>query len=210
MDLMTYLPGFIAAYSILVVGAASPGPAVAMLVGISMNQGRTSALATSVGIATGSSTINLITLIGVGLILSQAAWAMTLLRLIGAGYLLYLAWGALRKAAAPPKVAIATPPARSLTRLFLAGYLLQVTNPKAIAFWLAIAAIGATQGGGPLVIAAFVAGGWLISFSCHAAWSVFLSAAPIRAAYAHARRWVEGALGVFLTFAAFKLATSRD
>jgi len=43
-------------------------------------------------------------------------------------------------------------------RHFLTGFLLQVTNPKAITFWLAITSVGATVEGGFAVIAAFVAG----------------------------------------------------
>ena len=52
--------------------------------------------------------------------------------------------------------------------------------------------------------------GFLISFLGHGAWAVALSLAPFRALYARARAGVEGALGVFFVFAAFKLATSRS
>ncbi len=79
-----------------------------------------------------------------------------------------------------------------------------------MAFWLAIAAVGATEGGGATVIGAFVLGGFVVSFVCHAAWAVLLSAAPIRTAYIASRRWIELALGGFFTFAAFKLATSES
>ena len=43
-ELSPFLPGFAAAYAILLVAASSPGPAVAMLLGISMAQGRAPAL----------------------------------------------------------------------------------------------------------------------------------------------------------------------
>lgn len=208
-EFLPFLPGFIAAYGILLVAASSPGPAVALLMGISMTQGRKAALVTTIGIACGSTIINLATLIGVGLLLAQAAWAMTVLRLIGAAYLTWLAWGAFRKAVHPPVIAAAPVTAHSAPRLFLTGFLLQVTNPKAIVFWLAIASIGATQGGGPCIVALFVAGAFAISFACHAAWAVFLSAAPIRALYTRARRWIEATLGVLFTLFAIRLATER-
>ncbi|WP_308915920.1 LysE family translocator [Jannaschia sp. LMIT008] len=208
-DIAPFLPGFAAAYAILFVAASSPGPAVAMLLGIGTARGRRPALVAAAGIASGSVVINLLTLIGVGLLLQQAAWAMTGLRLIGAAYLLYLAWGSLRKAIAPPAVATADVPAYSSPRYFAMGVLLQVTNPKAIAFWLAIAAVGATQGGGPGIVLAFVAGAWLVSFACHGAWAILLSAAPIRTLYARFRRWVEGALGGFMALMALRLATDR-
>ena len=209
-DLATYLPGFAAAYSILLVAASSPGPAVAMLLGIATTQGRSPALVASAGIAFGSVVINLLTLLGVGLILSQVAWAMSLIRLIGAAYLAWLAYGAFRKAFNAPPVRIGEVAEQRPSRLFIAGFLLQVTNPKAIVFWLAIAAIGATSGGGAGIVALFVLGAFLISFGCHGAWAVFLSASPMRRAYARARRWIEAGLGCFFAFAAFKLATSRS
>ena len=209
MDFATTLPLFLTAYAILLVGALSPGPAVALLLGIATRQGRRAALVTTTGIALGSSTINLLTIVGVGLLLSQAAWAMLGLKLVGTIYLIWLAWGSFNKALRPPAVKVADGPRASAARLFLTGYLLQVTNPKAIAFWLAIAAVGATTNASAAVIATFVLGGFLISFVCHGAWSVLLSTQTVRSAYHSARRWVEGALGVLFTAFAFKLATSE-
>ncbi len=209
MDYATYLPLFLAAYAILLLGSLSPGPAVALLLGVATQQGRGAALFTTAGIACGSATLNLLTIFGVGLLLSQTAWAMTALRIVGSAYLLYLAWGSFGKALNPPNIGTVTEaPARKLA-LFAKGYLMQVTNPKAVAFWLAISAVGATAGAGPAVIAAFVAGGFVLSFLCHGAWGVMLAASPVRRAYQAARRWVEGALGTFFAIFAFKLATAE-
>lgn len=69
--------------------------------------------------------------------------------------------------------------------------------------------MGATANAPLWIIALFVCGAFVISFTCHAAWALALSAAPVRTAYYRARRYVEGALGAFFTFAAFKLATAR-
>ncbi len=209
IEFAPFLPGFIAAYAILLVGASSPGPSVAMLIGIATSEGRGPALVATSGIALGSATINILTMLGVGLLLSQAAWAMSALRIIGAAYLLYLAWGAFQKMLNPPKLQPMQTARRTPLRHFMTGYLLQVTNPKAIAFWLAIASIGATEGGGPAIIALFIAGACTISFVCHGAWAMAMSASPVRAAYGKARRWIEAALGLFFTFAAYKLATSE-
>lgn len=208
-ELAPHLPGFAAAYAILLVAASSPGPAVAFLLGIGATQGRAPALIATTGIAIGSILLNLLTLIGVGVILAEAAWAMQIVRIIGAAYLAWLAWGAFRRAARPPAVTAMTVPPRHWTRHFAAGFVLQVSNPKAIVFWIAIAAVGATQGGGAGVIAAFVAGAFVISFACHGAWALLLSSRPIRAAYARARRWVEATLGTLFAFFAIRLAAER-
>ncbi|MWD26757.1 LysE family transporter [Aquicoccus sp. SCR17] len=206
-----FLPGFLAAYAILLVAASSPGPAVAMLLGISANQGRRAALIASLGIACGSVVINLATMAGIGLMLEGAAWTLSVFRLVGAAYLLWLAWGAFRKAAHPPEIEAETAlPRRPFHHLFLTGLGLQVTNPKAVLFWIAIASLGATHGGGPAVIAVFVAGAFAISFGCHAAWALLLSSRPFRAAYRAGRRWVEAGLGAFFVFASVKLAVARS
>ncbi|MEO0831180.1 MAG: LysE family translocator, partial [Pseudomonadota bacterium] len=73
----------------------------------------------------------------------------------------------------------------------------------------AIAAVGATANAPLWVIALFVASCAMLSFACHAAWALALSATPVRAAYIRARRYVESALGAFFAFAAYKLATLR-
>lgn len=208
-DMAPFLPGFVAAYSILAVAAASPGPAVAMLLGVAQTEGRRDALVAALGIAAGSATINIATLLGVGLILTQAAWAMGILRLTGAAYLLWLAFGAFRKVARPPSIKAREVRRRSLPRRFLAGYALQVTNPKALIFWLAIASVGATQGGGAGVILAFVVGAFAILLIAHVGWAMLLSSGPIRRAYGRGRRWIEAGLGSFFVFAAWKLASAR-
>ncbi|NRA99323.1 MAG: LysE family translocator [Rhodobacteraceae bacterium] len=209
-ELATYLPCFLAAFAILLVAASSPGPAVAMLMGISLGQGRAAALTASAGIATGSVVLNIGTMAGIGIILAEAAWAMTAIRIVGALYLAWLAYGAFKKAASesPPPSAVRVK-AASRWRLFLAGMALQVTNLKAIVFWIAINAIAATQGGGALVIGLYIAGAWLISFGCHGAWALLLSSNPFRAAYGRARRWIEAALGSLFAYFAFSLATER-
>ena len=207
---MDVFAGFLAAYSILLVAVLSPGPAVAMLLGLGLSRGRGTAVVASVGVAAGASTIALLTMMGVGLLLQKAAWAITLLRLVGSAYLLWLAWGAFRKAIAPPRVTAMDMPPLSPGRAFLTGYLLQITNPKAIVFWIAIASVGATTGAPLAVKATFLAGAFLISLAGHGAYALALSSTPVRRAYQNARRGIEATLGLLFTFFAFKLATSRS
>mgnify|MGYP006306562549 CR=1 FL=1 len=204
---MIWLPGILTAYAILAVGTLSPGPAVALLLGIGATDGRRAALATCLGIAAGSMTLNLLTLAGIGLLLSQMAWAMSALKLFGAAYLVWLAWGAFRRALAPPVIAPQT--ARATGARLVQGYLLQVTNPKAVGFWLAISAVGAVTSAPIWVVALYVLGGGLLSFAGHATWAIALSSPAFRHAYASARSGIEAALGLFFGFAAYKLATSE-
>ena len=207
MEFAPYLPGFVAAYSILLIAASSPGPSVAMLLGIATSEGRAPALIATLGIAFGSTTINVLTMMGIGFVLSQVSWGMSALRFVGSGYLLWLAYGAFNKALHPPTFQMVSTTRKTPLKYFLTGYFLQITNPKAIAFWLAIASVGATEGAGIQIVALFIAGAFVISFSCHGAWAVALSTRPVRSAYTNARRYIEATLGTFFCFASFKLFT---
>lgn len=207
---MEHLPGFLTAYSILLVAVLSPGPAVAMLLGIGLSRGRASAVIASLGIAAGSSTMGTLAIIGLGLVVAEAAWTLTVLRILGSAYLLWLARGAFRKAAHPPAIKAAPMPPLSPARAFLTGYLMQITNPKAAVFWIAIASVGATHEAPPHMIAVFLATAFAISLAGHMSYALLLSSSPIRAVYARARRGIEATLGVLFTFFAIKLALSRS
>lgn len=208
---LPWLPGFAAAYAIQAVAVASPGPTVALLLGLALSRGRASALAASLGIACGAAGLALATTQGLGLLMERVAWLSTAIRIAGACYLLWLAVKAWQRALAPPAVGITTLAGTGgFGRSFAMGLTLQLTNPKAIIFWLAIAAVGATQGAPAGIIALFVAGAFAISLAGHAAYAVFLSSRPFRLAYDRARRWIEAAIGGFLAWFAFRLATERD
>ncbi len=207
--LMPYLPAFAAAYAVQTVGAMSPGPAVALLLGTGADQGRRAALTVTAGIALGSGILALGTALGLGLLLEQVAWAGTVLRYIGAGYLAWLALKAWRKALNPPRVAIADVPARPPLRLFLTGLFLQLTNISAMVFWLAAVSVGPAQVAPFWVHLLFGLGGATISGTIHGTYAVMLSSRIVRQTYNRARRWIETFLGAFLAFMAFRIAMGR-
>lgn len=209
--LLPWLPGFAAAYAIQAVSVASPGPGVALLLGLALSRGRAAALAASLGIAVGAAVLAFATTQGLGLLMERVAWLSTAIRIAGACYLLWLAIKAWQRALAPPAVGItALAGTGSFGRSFAMGLTMQFTNPKAIVFWLAIAAVGATHNAPAGIVALFIAGAFAISLAGHAAYAVFLSSRPFRLAYDRARRWVEVTVGAFLAWFAFRLATERD
>jgi len=210
IDIAPYLSGIVAAYALLILASFSPGPSVALLIGIATGHGRTPALTGTLGIAFGSMSLNVLTMLGVGLLLSEVAWAMTLLRVFCSAYLLYLAYGAFRKAMVPSQLIGVSSDARALSKHFISGYLLQVTNPKAIAFWLVISSIGAVDGANAWIVGLFIAGAFTISFVCHGVWAVALSSGTVRSMYRAGRRWIEFGLGTFFTVAALALLRSES
>jgi threonine/homoserine/homoserine lactone efflux protein len=204
-----YLPQLLLAWSIQLMGVISPGPSVMLILGVATGQGRMPALAAAFGVACGSIVLSSATVLGITAIFAGVAEIMTVVRLVGAVYLLWLAWKAFRNAAGAPKLTIARAPAASIGRTWLAGFMLQISNPKAIFFWLAIAGVGGVGKAPPPVVALFIAVAFANSFVGHGGYALLLSSRWVRALYFRFRRWVEGALGCFFVFAGFELATAR-
>ena len=203
-----YLPQILLALSIQTMGVLSPGPSVMLILGVATARGRAPALATAFGISCGSIVLAGSVVLGIAILLAEIAHAMTVMRIVGGLYLFWLAYKAFSRAVNPPPLELHVVATKSAVRTAFGGFLLQVTNPKAIAFWLAIAAVGGVGHAPAPVIVLFVALAWLNSFVGHAAYALLLSASPVRALLVRFRSWVEGALGCFFVFAGYKLLTS--
>lgn len=209
--MIEHLPNLMAGWGVQLAGVLSPGPAVALLLGVGLSEGRTAALTTCFGIALGAMLLASLAIFGLAAILVQYQLLLIAVKMIGAAYLLWLAWGAFKRAASPPPAPSATeaPVPPSTAGRIARGFIFQMGNPKAIFYWIAVAAVAGFETVSLPALAVFLIGAFLISYLGHGAWGVLLSSHPMRTAYQSVRRWIEGALGAFFTFAAFKLATTR-
>ena len=114
----------------------SPGPAILYIVTRTLEQGSAAGLASSSGIAVGGVIHVLASAFGVAA--AAATWpvSLTLLQLIGAGYLGWLGFQRIRAAGGPVQVAIETD-SRRLLNIFRDGVIVNLTNPKTALFLLA-------------------------------------------------------------------------
>jgi len=207
--ILDWLPNLAIAWSVQLAGVLSPGPAVAMILGIATVRGRAASLRTCAGIACGALLLATATILGLAAIWAQAAFIMTGVKVVGTAYLLWLAYGAFRRMVAPPPPPTATA-AVSGGRDVALGFTMQLSNPKAIAYWIAVATLSEIALAPWPVVGVFLLCGFMISFFGHGLWAIALSSTPFRTLYARGRAWVEGAMGAFFVFAAFKLATDRS
>lgn len=111
-----------------------PGPAVLYIVARSMNQGRMAGVVSALGTTAGTLVHVLAAAIGLSAIILASATAFSVVKLLGAGYLMYLGVRTLLRREAMD--APAAPP-RALRRLFSDGVLVSVLNPKTALFFLA-------------------------------------------------------------------------
>lgn len=114
--------------------ALAPGPDNIFVLTQSALYGRKAGVLVTLGLCTGLIVHTLAVTLGVAAIFQTSELAFTVLKLVGASYLIYLAWGAMRAgASALPEDGEQIP----LARLYSRGVIMNITNPKVAIFFLA-------------------------------------------------------------------------
>lgn len=115
----------------------TPGVDMALVARSALSGGRRAALATTWGVVVGCLAWAAASALGVAAVLAASATAYDALRLAGAGYLVWLGIGALRRSGRDPVVPAggAAPPRRSAFRV---GLLTNLANPKIAVFYGAV------------------------------------------------------------------------
>lgn len=112
-----------------------PGPAVLMVLTRTIQGGRKTGILTGLGIATGDFVHTLCAAVGLSALLMTSALAFNLVKIAGAGYLIYLGIRALLEKSSDPSLPAL--PAVTPINAFLQAIPAEVLNPKTALFFLA-------------------------------------------------------------------------
>ena len=207
-----HLPGILLAYSAFLLAIASPGPNILAVIGTSMSVGRSSGMALALGVAGGSFTWAVLTVIGLSAVLANYASALIAIKIFGGLYLLWLAYKSFKFAASAHDIEAKELAGGKRSPIGYAkrGFLIQMTNPKAALAWIAIISLGLTQNAPLWVGCVIVIGTFVLSILIHILYAVAFSTPVMVRLYAKARRGVQATLGTFFAFAGIKLLTSRS
>ncbi len=123
---------FAAATSILLI---IPGPTILLVVSYALGQGWRTALPVAVGVALGDFTAMTLSMLGIGALLAASATVFTILKWIGAAYLIYLGIKLFRAGGTLQ----ADPRTEAVSPATMVGHAWLVTalNPKSITFFVA-------------------------------------------------------------------------
>ena len=116
--------------------AISPGPDNIFVLTQAALYGRKAGAATALGMTTGLFAHIAAVALGVAVIFKTSETAFTILKLVGALYLFYLAWGAFKSTAL--RTGGAGKPFMGYAALYRRGIIMNVTNPKVTLFFLAL------------------------------------------------------------------------
>ena len=126
---------------LFVVAAATllliPGPAVFYIMARSMDQGKKAGLVSVLGVSLGGAVHVLAGAIGVSAILMTSATAFTIVKYLGAAYLIYL--GCKTLFSATDRTTSETPkaPRKKVVKIFTESALVEIMNPKTALFFFA-------------------------------------------------------------------------
>ena len=114
--------------------ALAPGPDNLFVLAQSALHGKKAGLLVTLGLCTGLFVHTAAVALGVAVIFQTSQVAFVALKLVGAAYLLYLAYGAFNAGVSSGGK---TPESSSARELYLRGIIMNVTNPKVALFFLA-------------------------------------------------------------------------
>lgn len=189
----------------------SPGPDFAIVTKTSLIQGRTAGVLSAFGIAIANLCHVGVNLLGIGMMIAQSAWSFTILKIFGAGYLLYIGYKGLR--AKPFVSSTSNEPLLAQKRLgqrgFISGFCTSLLNPKACLFYLSFFSVILSPGT-PVTLQMFY-GIWLSTLAClwFALVALFFTNPYMVIKLKKIKHWIERVTGVALMLLGLQLLGSK-
>lgn len=208
---MEYLPEFLIVALAHLLAVASPGPDFVMITRNALVYSRRVGVYSAVGLALGILVHVTYSLVGIGLLISQSVLLFSVIKLLGAAYLIYIGWLSLK--AKPHAAAVHMNAERQSKEMgrsaaIRMGFLTNVLNPKATLFFLALFTQVISSATPKFVQVLYGLEMSFMTFLWFAGVASVLSVGPVRARFASIHHWAERAFGVILIALGLRVALS--
>lgn len=181
-------------FAVFIPALVLPGPDFVAVVRSSMTYGTRAGLLTTLGVTMGLCLYATLSLVGLSAILVKYQWLTWAVRMLGGSYLIYLGIKLLRTKPRQIELDQAARPAGKRAILF--GFLVTLTNPKAIVLFASVFATAVTASTPTWLMGVMIALVGASSLTWYSCVSVFMSSAPVMRRFQRARHWIERAAGV--------------
>lgn len=190
----------------------APGPDSILIMARSATQGWRAGAAAALGIGAGTCVHIVAAALGMSALLATSAWAFSVVKYVGAAYLVYVGVTMLMSRARPAADAPAAPAALPYRKIFAQGFLTNVLNPKVALFFLAFVPQFIAPDA-PDKALAFIALGAIFNFN-GMLWCHFLAISTALASRRLAvgggiARWLNRAVGALFVSFGVKLALAE-
>ncbi len=191
---MDYALVLISVFAVFIPALILPGPDFVAVVRSSMTYGTRAGLMTTLGVSIGLCMYATLSLLGLSAILMEYQWLTWAVRVAGGAYLIYLGIKLLR--AKPEAIDLDQPMRQVGKRTILFGFLVTLTNPKAIVLFASVFATAVSASTPVWLMALMIGLVTLSSLTWYACVSLFMSSGPVMRRFQGARHWIERAAGV--------------
>jgi RhtB (resistance to homoserine/threonine) family protein len=206
----TYLAEFLTVAGIHLLAVMSPGPDFVLISRNSLVYSRKAGIFSALGLALGIIVHITYSLIGVGFIIAKSIVAFSIIKFLGAGYLIYIGYKSLR---AKPKQGLENEFADNLPMNNLQaiknGFLTNILNPKVSLFFLALFTQVIHQTTPASIKILYGLEMSAMTFAWFSAVSMVLSHNKVRAPFRKIQHYVERVMGAALIGLGLKVALSR-
>jgi len=206
MEAMSIL---LAVFGIFIPALILPGPDFVGVVRSSLTRGTAAGLLTTIGVTLGLGFYATLSLLGLSALLVEYQWLTWLVRVLGGAYLIYLGIKLIR--ARPPAMAetAVQDPVRGSALLF--GFLVTLTNPKAIVLFASVFATAVTSTTPGWMMALMIGLVMASSLVWYSIVALFMSSGPVMRRFQNARHWIERVAGAcFVLIGGRILADARN
>lgn len=188
------------AYLITAVGVAlgqvAPGPNLLAVAGVALGQGRRPAVFVAFGVATAIFLWVTITAFGLATLIALYPGLLTAMKLLGGGYLCFLAAKSLLAAWRGGDPAFqASRAALTPVAAWRRGLLVNITNPKSALLWVSVATFLYGSGLSAAQVIGFAPVGFLSAFAIYGTYGLLFSSGLAQRAYARFARGIEALFG---------------
>lgn len=197
-------------FAIFIPALMLPGPDFVAVVRSSMTRGTAAGLLTTLGVTIGLGLYATLSLLGLSAILVEYQWLAWTVRVLGGCYLIYL--GVRLFFAKPQPIDVnGTGVGQPRGNPLLFGFLVTLTNPKAVVLFTSVFATAVTETTPFWLMALMIALVMAASLIWYAIVSLFMSSSPVIKSFRNTQHWIERAAGVcFVAIGGRILADSRN
>ncbi|AXX95291.1 MULTISPECIES: LysE family translocator [Arcobacter] len=210
LDFSLYINEFLLVVITMFFATVSPGPDFAFILKQAVTYGKKTSIYTALGIGSAVSIHIFYTIIGIGLIISKSLILFTIVKFLGAGYLIYLGYKSFKssgfkidKEKSSEIITIGNKQA------FLLGFLCNVLNPKAAFFIISIFTV-TISAETPFIVQSIYGLSCILVVS---SWYIFLafvlSQDNIRVFFNKFGKWFDKTVGMILISMGIKVALSK-
>jgi threonine efflux protein len=200
-------------FGVWLIVVVSPGPDFLVTVQQATSRSRRHGIFTGLGVCTGLLIWSAGSMVGLSVLFTRLSWLYDIVRYAGAAYLVFLGvrtfWSTRRGRGGTDHVR--QPPARTggSWRAWRIGFLTDIGNPKAAAFFGSLFGALLPAGTSAAVRVAVVVGIIGLATTWYVAVAVLFGLRPVASLYQRGRRWIERATATILIALGGRLALDR-